>query len=202
MSDKKTKLQIAPSGKITINERDAAETNIKAYYDDPENVVLPPHQEAIRERFEAVYGMLLKGKTEAEIVKIISTLHQISPSQVRRDIKVVDSILIPSDLSFQIRRKRAVEMSLETYRAARKKKDLKNMNAAIRNLIDADGLKNEPADTPFENLILPPVVVVLHEKMNNLLENLINQVENQQVGKVNISDFFIKNSEKAQYEED
>ena len=93
-------LQRAPSGKLTVSSRDQALTNIQAFYDDPENVTLPDHQEAIRERWETIHGLLLKGITEKRIALKVATLFNVSVSPVRRDMECVETVFGSRKLNF------------------------------------------------------------------------------------------------------
>lgn len=145
-------LQRAPSGKLTINGRDEALTNIQAFYDDPENVTLPQHQEDIKERWETIHGLLLKGVNEKRICLKVGALFNVSTSTVRRDMECVELVFGSRKLSFELRRQRASDMSLEVYRMAKKEKNLAAMNAAIANLSKADGLDKEQVDLPFQKL--------------------------------------------------
>lgn len=141
--------KVAPSGKVTISGRDEALENIKAYYeDDNGSVILPAHQEEIRERWETIHGLILKGKSISDIVNTVASLYDVSTSTVRRDIKSVETIFSSQSLNFSMRRQRASNIALKIYEKAKKDKDLSNMNRALTNLIKADGLENEPFDLP------------------------------------------------------
>jgi hypothetical protein len=165
-------LQRAPSGKLSINGRDEALTNIQAFYEDPENVVLPKHQELIRQRWETVHGLFLKGESEKRICKKIATLYDVSESTVRRDLQDADMVFGSRKLPFEIRRQRAVDMTLEAYRRARKDKDTKGMNAAIANLIKADGLEKEPVELPFEKMEAHIFIIALPPQIEAQLDKV------------------------------
>lgn len=178
---KKKLLQIAPSGKITINGRDEALTNIQAFYEDPENVVLPDHQEDIRLRWETIHGLILKGESEKRIKKKVAAAFNVSESSVGRDLQAVDTVFGSRKLPFEMRRQRAADMSLEAYRMARKDKDVKGMNASIANLIKADGLEKEPVELPFEKMephifiiALPPQVAAQLDKAFPIVDGRID----------------------------
>ncbi len=181
----KSLLKTAPSGKITINGRDEALTNIQAFYDDPENVVLPPHQEDIRLRWETIHGLLLKGETEKRILKKVAAMYDVSESAVRRDLVSVDAVFGSRKLPFEMRRQRAVDMSLETYRMARKEKDTKGMNASIANLIKADGLEKEPVELPFEKMEAHIFIIALPPQVAAQLDRAFPIVD----GRIDLNDF-------------
>jgi hypothetical protein len=141
--------KIAPSGKVTISGRDEALENIKAYYeDDTGTVVLPPHQNDIRERWETIHGLILKGTLLSTIIRNVSELFEVSESTIRRDIPCVEEIWNSQTLSYSLRRQRAANIALKILKKAEKAGDLTNQNKALANLIKADGLENEPLDLP------------------------------------------------------
>lgn len=172
--------KVAPSGKVTINGRDEALENIQAYYEDETGtVILPPHQEAIRERWETIHGLILKGKSIAYIINTIAGTYGVSCSTVRRDIKSVEIVFGSQTLSYNLRRQRASNMALKIYEKSAKKKDLSNMNRALTNLIRADGLEDEPVDAPTMEphiyIIMPdPTTEALLRKAFPIIDGHIN----------------------------
>ena len=188
----KTLLKKAPSGKLSINGRDEALVNIQAFYEDPDNVVLPDHQEEIRLRWETIHGLILRGETETRIKKKVQALTGVSESTIVRDIQSVDTVFGSRKLSFEIRRQRASDMALEAYRLARKEKDTRGMNSAIANLIRSDGLEKEPVDLPFEKLEAHIFIIALPPSVSAQLDKAFPIVD----GRIDLNTF-----ENADYED-
>lgn len=175
--------KIAPSGKVTISGRDEALDNIKAFYDDDSgSVVLPPHQEDIRLRWETIHGLILSGNTIPQVIKMVSAMFDVSDSSIRRDIKSVSLLFDSQNLSFGLRRQRAANIALNIYEKAQDAKDITNMNRALSNLIKADGLENEPTDLPK---IEPHVYVLV---LDAHTEAILDRAFPMKDGHINLND--------------
>lgn len=198
-NERKSLVKIAPSGKTTINGRDMAINNIKAYLDDPENVELPQRQKDILERVMTLKGYILNGKTETTALRLLCEEYSISIDTARSDLKIMNETLISSKLPFEIRRERAVNLALECIEAARLEGDLKQYNAALANLIKADGLEREQADLPFEKLEPTIFILALPPSVQAALDKAY-PIENGRIDLNNIAEINTKTID-AEYTE-
>jgi hypothetical protein len=187
--------KIAPSGKVTISGRDEALENIQAYYeDDTGTVILPPHQEDIRMRWESIHALILKGESLGNIIRKMSKMWDVSESTIRRDLPCVEKIFNSQTLSYSMRRQRASNIALRIYKKSEKAEDLSNMNRALTNLIKADGLEQEPLDMPKME---PHIYIIMPDPTTEaLLRRSFPIVD----GHINLNDI-TQNTEDAEFTE-
>jgi hypothetical protein len=176
MSDKPKSLRKAV---LKISGRDEAFDNIKAYYESDDEIVLPPHQEDIRLRWNAVYRLILSGEMHFRIQEKISELYSVSESTVRRDIESVSKLFSTSSMPHEMRRQRALNMALETRAMAKSEGDYANMNRAEANIAKIEGLENagsggQQVEPHVYVVILDPHIKALFEKFYPMKDSRIN----------------------------
>lgn len=167
----------APSGKISINGKDDALQNIRAYYLSGGEVELPPHQEEIRKRLIAAQAMLLDAQPDRAIRQMLVDTFGVSDITAYRDIRWAVSLF--KDVRQAEKegwREIIFEFALETYRLAREQEDADAMAKAVREMKEIRGLKNADPDMPdFEKLLLLPTMPVLAPQNQRLLDAMLSQ---------------------------
>ena len=136
---------------------------------------LTRHQTEKLYRVRSCYGMLLEAKSTFFIIGTLIREFNLSQAQAYRDLRLTEKLFSQVRKSNKdIKRQIAENMARETYALAKKHRDLKAMNGATRNYIDATGCNIEDPETPDWNKIQPSVNIIMIP--NALLKQLKNNL--------------------------
>jgi hypothetical protein len=136
--DKSLKNLVADAKKTP---KDDTKEAIRAYMNG-EDVTLTAHQTDTFERWQTVHSMMMKEGIITNVINAVASMYKVSSSTARRDVIAVNELFGSQNISIEIKRQRAANMSMEVYKRAVMAGDLSNQNRAISNLKSVDGLEN------------------------------------------------------------
>jgi hypothetical protein len=178
-------MKIAPSGKVSINGKDDALENIRAYYLSGGEVDLPPHQHEIRKRLIAAQAMLLEAQPDAAIRLMLEDVFEVSDATARRDIKWAISLFKDvRQAEKEGYREIIYEFALRAFRLAEEQEDADAMTRAVKEMKEIRGLKNADPDMPdFSKLVLLPTMPVIAPSSQRMLDALLDAPGTTDLGK-------------------
>ena len=163
---------------ITSRNKSSDLEAIEAYYlDDRGQVILTDHQERVRRRLLVAHSLLLEAASRKDIKSKLMKRYSISAEQAYRDIRHAIRLFGHVQKSEKEGlRHITLELAMETFRFARQEKDIKQMNAAIANIIKLGGLDREDPNAPdWEKLKAGLYPIVLDEPVRALFQQFIQQ---------------------------
>lgn len=143
----------------------------KAHAADPENVVLPEDVRKRIERYDSACDLIRKYGVESKIAKKIHReKYQIDITTARKDFYIAVQISGQTSIyNKDFCRYFAIMQAERLLIRAIKTDDLKEANSALRNYIEASGIKIEDPDMPdFSDLRIPEAVIRAHPELLNL----------------------------------
>lgn len=165
------------SNVITRNKPTDLEA-IEAYYlDERGHIELTKHQDQVRRRLLVAHSLYLEAAPRKDIKSKLMKRYSISAEQAYRDIRHAIRLFGEVNKSEKEGERHMLkELALETFREARKQHDLKQMNAAISNLIKLGGHDREDPDAPdWEKLKAGLYPIILDDPIRELFTKLIEQ---------------------------
>lgn len=179
---------------LRTSDKDNSFDKITAYYF--KGAKLSETQEGIRKRWEQGFSLVTDGRnTPSQAADILSEQHKISKSQAFKDISNAEMLFGQLNITNK-EGKRAIlfELTMKIYVQANQDGDLKQMNAAMSNLIKISGVDRDSA-SPFDaSQIQPPSVIInmnpesLGIKKDKGLDALFKDLENYRKEKENTID--------------
>lgn len=177
----------------TRNKMDAVEYIREYMLSTSGLVVLTEKQQALYERIKTAWSMLVKGDPRKRIAKNLCKLYEISEITAIRDIQ--SAIKLFGEISRADKegmRHLLIIKAEKAYAMAKKDKDVKGMNDAIKNLIKITGVEREDPDLPdFSKLEQHNYIIIMPDDQRANLEKMIKAP-----GSIDLN-----NAEDAEYEE-
>lgn len=147
-------------------------------------------------RVRGVYGLMLSGHPQTDIIQYIQGEFDISYATAWRLYKDVGELFGAEKANKQIKRQIAENMAQRTYKFAEERGDVKMMIQATKAYNQAAGLDRDDYDLPdFSLLEAPPVILVLPEETESALLALL------QNGAINLNKFQQNNTVDVDHEE-
>lgn len=172
---------------LTTKPRRTNLDKIAAYLTDTTGrLVLTDKQEELMLRYKRVFDHLSAFRTPTEVFDILTNDPKInlSKAQVYRDIKNAQRLYGDiGEYNERALRNIAIKMTMKAYEMAKDLKDIKEMNASIRNLSEL-GAKFRPEVDTFDPTRTEPheYVISISKEDRKLMEQLHGQ------GRVNLSE--------------
>lgn len=165
---------------------DSTLEKIRAHYIN-EDVKLTDKEQRIFDRYRELFHLLCEFNSNEEAIKIHSKNNDISPMQAYRDLKAATDLFGDVLQTSKEAKKYVVEQyAMEVLKMAKNSKnpDLKEMNAAIKNLIEINGFKRDDSDLPDVSKIQPPVQI-LQISIDFLTSSFSNVIDDKAKDKIN-----------------
>jgi hypothetical protein len=128
--------------------------------------VLSDTEEEIRKRWQAIYALILDFRTTKEIISIIEAKFDISQAQVYRDMVNVRRLFGDVNKSSKEGERNIIyELAKVAVSLARHSNpvNVKELNKAIKNMIDIQALTKETADIPAFEDLKPHVYLIAYD---------------------------------------
>lgn len=156
-------------------------------------VVLSEKQLELYERIKTAWSMLVKGDTRKRIAKTLCELYEVSEITAIRDMQAAVKLFGEiSKADKEGMRHLLIIKAEKAYSMAKKDKDVKGMNDAIKNLIKITGVEREDPDLPdFTKLEQHNYIIIMPDAQRINLEKMIKAP-----GSIDLN-----NTEDAEYEE-
>jgi hypothetical protein len=125
-------------------------------------IELTPNQEETKKRISTIHAMLLDAQGSLQIIQQIQITFNVSEATAWNDLRMARKLfgdINKADKDGQ----RAIlyELTMDTYRQAKKEGDIKGMNAAMSNLTKLGGHDRDDPDRPDFDKLTPGVYPIL-----------------------------------------